>query len=136
MSDAPRRTRITDYLIAIRDECSESHQASTGSVARRIGVSNGTASSKLKELSVLGLIELQPYSGATLTPSGTSLCQTAYRRQQLLELFLKQTLQMTDEELIEQAWALEIALGDRCLAAIDDFLGHPQYDLRHDPILA
>jgi DtxR family transcriptional regulator, Mn-dependent transcriptional regulator len=135
-NDSPRRTRVTDYLIAIRAECQRSNHAATGAVARSIGVSNGTASSKLRDLHALGLIELQPYTGARLTPAGTALCLPALRRQQLLELFLQRTLPLTREEIAQQAWAMEITLTAPCLSAIEAFLNHPTHDLRGEPILA
>jgi DtxR family transcriptional regulator, Mn-dependent transcriptional regulator len=108
----------------------------TGAVARCIGVSNGTASSKLKQLADLGLIEWEPYTGATLSAAGLASCQTAYRRQQLLELFLQRLLPLSLEDIDQQAWAMEITLTDRCLAAIDEYLGRPTLDLRSNPILA
>ena len=135
-ADVPRHTRLSDYLLAVGSLCDVREYAPTGLIASEIGVSNGTASSKLKELAGRGLVELRSYAGVKLTPEGTAIAVNARRRQQLIELFLLQTLQLPPVDVAEQAWAIEICISDSTLVAIDDFLGKPSRDIHGDPILA
>jgi DtxR family transcriptional regulator, Mn-dependent transcriptional regulator len=135
-TEKPRHTRVSDYLIVIRRECDYHSYATTGSIAHSIGVSNGTASSKLREIAAAGLIHLEPYKGASLTEQGTAIYRAAYRRLQIIELFLQRTLRLSTQESVQQAWAMELTISDSCLAAINDFLEHPREDIRGELILA
>jgi DtxR family transcriptional regulator, Mn-dependent transcriptional regulator len=75
-----------------------------------------------------------PYEGARLTPSGRRLALKVLRRHRLLELFLAQTLEMTWDEVHEEAEHMEHAASDRLIDRIDAYLGHPAVDPHGDPI--
>ena len=56
------------------------------------------------------------------------------RRHRLLELFLVQTLNMSWDEVHEEAEHMEHAVSERLIDRIDAFLGHPTVDPHGDPI--
>ncbi len=134
-ADVPRHTRVSDYLLAIRKLSQNREYVPTGLIASEIGVSNGTASSKLQELARRGLVDLRSYSGVKLTPEGIAIALITRRRQQLIELFLLQTLQLPQVTVIQQAWAIEILISESTLSAIDAFLGKPSRDICGEAIL-
>src|SRR5207248_424281 len=99
------------YLIASRR--GEGDAVATGELAQALNVSPGTVTGMLKTLSEADLATYTPYEGARLTPSGRRLALKVLRRHRLLELFLAQTLQMTWDEVHEEAEHMEHAASDR-----------------------
>ncbi|MDX1963525.1 MAG: metal-dependent transcriptional regulator [Pirellulales bacterium] len=106
----------------------------TGQLAAALGVSPGTVTSMLKTLNESGLATYQPYSGVSLTKSGSALALRVIRRHRLIELFLAKTLQLTWDEVHEEAEHMEHAVSDLLVDRIDDYLGHPAVDPHGDPI--
>src|SRR4051812_6434986 len=88
----------------------------------------------LKTLSEASLATYTPYEGAKLTPSGQQLAMKVIRRHRLLELFLVQTLDMSWDEVHEEAEHMEHAASERLVDRIDAYLGHPTVDPHGDPI--
>ena len=121
----------TIYLIAARGG---GRAAGTGELAHALSVSPGTVTGMLKTLSEADLATYTPYEGARLTPSGRRLALKVLRRHRLLELFLAQTLEMTWDEVHEEAEHMEHAASDRLIDRIDAYLGHPAVDPHGDPI--
>jgi len=120
------------YLLAGRRP--EGQAVATGEVATALGVSPGTVTGMLKTLSEAELSIYTPYEGARLTPAGQRLALKVLRRHRLLELFLAQTLDMTWDEVHEEAEHMEHAASDRLIDRIDAFLGQPAVDPHGDPI--
>ncbi len=112
----------------------EGEKISTGELAHAMSVSPGTVTGMLKTLSEAELATYTPYEGARLTQAGERLALAVLRRHRLLEKFLTHTLQMTWDEVHEEAEHLEHAVSDRLVDRIDAFLGHPDVDPHGDPI--
>lgn len=108
--------------------------AATGKVAEALGVSPGTVTSMLKTLSESGLAEYVPYEGARLTDAGRVLALRVLRRHRLIELFLVHTLQLSWDEVHEEAENMEHAVSDLLVDRIDAFLNYPATDPHGDPI--
>src|SRR5438067_12106899 len=120
------------FLIAARAPSGEA--VATGAPANALSVSPGTVTGMLKTLSEADLATYTPYEGARLSASGRRLALKVLRRHRLLELFLAQTLQMTWDEVHEEAEHMEHAASDRLIDRIDEFLGQPAVDPHGDPI--
>ncbi len=125
-----RRTRTEDYLAAIESVCTTTGQerASTGAVAREIGVATGTASAVMKGLAEDGLIDLIPYVGAALTREGRERARRLLWRYQLLELLLSQVLGFDSAAATSEARTLERAASVTLIERIDRHLGRPAAD--------
>ena len=119
-------------LIAARDHGGDA--VATGELAQALNVSPGTVTGMLKTLSEANLATYTPYEGARLTPAGQRLAMKVIRRHRLLELFLVQTLNMSWDEVHEEAEHMEHAASERLIDRIDAFLGHPAVDPHGDPI--
>ena len=122
----------TIALIATRSEPGSA--VSTGELAQALNVSPGTVTGMLKTLSEASLATYMPYEGARLTESGHRLALKVIRRHRLLELFLAETLQMSWDEVHEEAEHMEHAASERLIDRIDEYLGHPSVDPHGDPI--
>src|SRR5262245_813429 len=88
----------------------------------------------LKTLSDSGLAEYKPYEGVHLTDAGRALALRVLRRHRLIELFLVRTLELTWDEVHEEAENMEHAVSDLLIDRIDAYLGHPATDPHGDPI--
>ena len=107
---------------------------STGELAQALSVSPGTVTGMLKTLSEASLATYAPYEGARLTEAGRRLALKVIRRHRLLELFLARTLEMSWDEVHEEAEHMEHAASERLVDRIDAYLGYPAVDPHGDPI--
>jgi DtxR family Mn-dependent transcriptional regulator len=121
-------------IALIASRLPEDAAVGTGEIAQALGVSPGTVTGMLKTLSEASLATYTPYEGARLTPAGQRLALKIIRRHRLLELFLARTLQMSWDEVHEEAEHMEHAASERLIDRIDDFLGQPAVDPHGDPI--
>ncbi|MEX0678109.1 MAG: metal-dependent transcriptional regulator [Pirellulales bacterium] len=126
---------VENYIKAILQICQTGGgQAATGQLAAALRVSPGTVTSMLKTLSEIKLVTYTPYEGVRLTTAGNALALRVVRRHRLIELFLVKTLDLTWDEVHEEAEHMEHAVSDRLIDKIDAFLGHPEVDPHGDPI--
>ena len=108
--------------------------ATTGELATALDVSPGTVTSMLKTLDAARLATHRPYEGVALTEAGRVLALRVIRRHRLIELFLLRTLDMTWDEVHDEAEHMEHAVSDLLVDRIDAFLGRPDVDPHGDPI--
>lgn len=105
-----------------------------GVLASSMGVTPGTATSMVKSLADMKLLEYRPRGGVRLTESGNQLALRVLRRHRLIELFLVDVLKLDWAEVHAEAEVLEHAISDKVLEALDAFLGRPTTDPHGDPI--
>lgn len=127
---------VENYLKAILQVSirAEIDWVSTGQLATTLHVSPGTVTSMLKSLAEAGLVEYRPYEGVKLTAQGRTLALRMLRRHRLIELFLVKTLNITWDQVHEEAENMEHAVSDELIDRIDEFLGRPENDPHGDPI--
>ncbi|MHB8900803.1 MAG: metal-dependent transcriptional regulator [Thermoguttaceae bacterium] len=127
---------VENYVKAIFKICRQDGNklATTGRLASALDVSPGTVTSMLKALSDSGLATYTPYEGVQLTEPGVTLALAILRRHRLIESFLTEVLDMSWDEVHEDAEQLEHSVSDRLIERIDEFLGRPAFDPHGDPI--
>jgi DtxR family Mn-dependent transcriptional regulator len=127
---------IENYVKAIYQLTSAEgvDSASTGALATNLRVSPSSVTSMLKTLHETGLADHKPYEGVKLTAKGATLALRVLRRHRLIELFLQRTLDLTWDEVHEEAEHMEHAVSDLLVDRMDEFLGFPQMDPHGDPI--
>lgn len=127
---------VENYVKAIHQICAsqDGGSAQTGQLAAVLGVSPGTVTSMLKTLSESGLATYLPYEGARLTHSGDALALRVLRRHRLIELFLARTLDLSWDEVHEEAEHMEHAVSDLLVDRIERYLNFPKVDPHGDPI--
>ena len=94
----------------------------------------GTVTSMLKTLDESNLATYTPYEGVRLTPAGRALALRVVRRHRLIEQFLVETLELSWDEVHEEAENMEHAVSDWLVDRIDATLGYPKTDPHGDPI--
>jgi len=129
---------VENYLKAVLQLviATKSEWVSTGQLALTLKVSPGTVTSMLKTLSDSGLARYKPYQGVSLTKQGRSLALRMLRRHRLIELFLVRTLNLTWDQVHEEAENMEHSVSDVLIDRIDEYLGRPETDPHGDPIPA
>lgn len=124
----------TIYLLAQEVDSVDPSAVATGQIAAALGVLPGTVTSMLKTLDESRLATYTPYEGVRLTSAGRGLALRVLRRHRLIEQFLSQTLNLTWDEVHEEAEHMEHAVSDRLVDRIDAYLDHPSTDPHGDPI--
>jgi DtxR family Mn-dependent transcriptional regulator len=130
----PLSDSIQHYLREIYKLHQESGVASVTALARRLDVSNASASAMVKKLDALDLAYHERYRGVTLTDAGERVALEVIRHHRLLELYLAETLGVAVADVHDEADRLEHALSEELEARIDRALGFPTRDPHGDPI--
>ncbi len=127
---------VEDYLKAIMRASDRAPQAraSTGTIAKLLGLSPGSVTGMLQRLTQARLVDYSPHQGARLTRRGRRRALQILRRHRLLELFLAQTLGLAWDEVHKEAEQLEHSASDDLIDRIDAYLGFPERDPHGDPI--
>lgn len=128
---------VENYLKAILQieiKAAGEQRVTTGALATEMDVAPGTVTSMLKTLADSRLVTYRPYEGVSLTPSGRALALRMVRRHRLIELFLVETLNLTWDQVHDEAENMEHAVSDFLIDRIDAYLGHPQSDPHGSPI--
>jgi len=121
----------TIYQLA---QAADDGAVATGQISVALGVLPGTVTSMLKTLDESNLATYTPYEGVRLTSSGRGLALRVLRRHRLIEQFLSETLNLTWDEVHQEAEHMEHAVSDSLIDRIDAYLGHPSTDPHGDPI--
>jgi DtxR family transcriptional regulator, Mn-dependent transcriptional regulator len=127
---------VQDYAKAIYslEQRTDGGAVSTNALAERLGVSAASASSMVKKLDGLGIVEHVPYRGVGLTERGMSVALEVLRHHRLLERFLVEELGVPWDRVHDEAEVLEHHLSEELEELIAAKLGHPTIDPHGDPI--
>ncbi len=134
MSKPALSEAIQDYLKEIYKLLAAGERATTTAIAGRMEVAPSSATSMVKKLAALGLVEHAPYHGVTLTEAGNRIALEVIRHHRLLEQYLAETLGLAIDAVHAEADRLEHALSEELEARIDEQLGFPTHDPHGHPI--
>ena len=130
----PLSESIQHYLREIYKLNSEEGKVTVTALARRLHVSDPSASAMVKKLTALSLARHERYRGVELTPAGERVALEVIRHHRLLELYLAETLGLDVDDVHDEADRLEHALSEELEQRIDKALGYPTHDPHGDPI--
>src|SRR5256884_7918533 len=126
---------VEDYAKAIYALESRGEGAvSTTALAERLSVTAASASSMVKKLSEMGLVEHERYRGVRLTPHGVKVALEVLRHHRLLERYLAEELGLPWDRVHDEAEVLEHVLSEELEELIAAKLGYPTRDPHGDPI--
>lgn len=117
---------VEEYVESIGSLEQLESPVSTSSVARLLDLTLASVSEMLRKLAEKGLVEYEPYQGATLTEEGRQHFLRLTRRHRLWEVFLSRHLGMGWEEVYEEACNLEHATSDTVADKLAEFLERPE----------
>lgn len=125
---------VEDYLKAIYVLQSEGETASTTNIAKALDVSSASVTNMLKRLAKMNLLEHESYKGAKLTAAGDKIALEVLRHHRLLELYLKEVMGYSWDEVHDEAENLEHHISEQFEDRIAELLNHPTHDPHGDPI--
>ncbi|RNC84500.1 MAG: metal-dependent transcriptional regulator [Balneola sp.] len=125
---------VEDYLKAIYVLETEGDGATTTNIAETLNVSSASVTNMLKRLAGMNFIEHKSYKGATLTEAGRKIALEILRHHRLLELYLKEIMGYSWDEVHEEAEKLEHHISEQFEDKIAELLDHPTHDPHGDPI--
>lgn len=125
---------VEDYLKVIYVLESEGTPATTTSIAEMMEVSSASVTNMLKRLAGMNFIEHKSYKGARLTDSGRKIALEVLRHHRLLELYLKEIMGYSWDEVHDEAEKLEHHISEQFEDKIAELLNHPTHDPHGDPI--
>ena len=131
--DARPSEAIENYAKAIY-ALEQRGQVTNNALAERLGVTPASASSMVKKLGEMGLVEHIPYKGMKLTDSGRRVALEVLRHHRLLELYLAESLGVPWDRVHDEAEILEHVLSEELEELIAEKLGNPTHDPHGDPI--
>lgn len=134
MSKIDLSAAIQDYLKEIYKLQARGGRATTSAIARALAVAPSSATSMLKKLAALGLVEHARYRGVLLTETGERVALEVTRHHRLLEQYLAETLGLSIDLVHAEADRLEHALSEELETLIDKSLGYPTHDPHGHPI--
>jgi len=126
---------IEDYLKAIyKLQVRSEPPVSTSAVADAMEVSSASVTNMVKRLDELGLVGYESYRGVTLTAAGTKVALEIIRHHRLLELYLKEVMDYSWEQLHEEAEHLEHHISEEFETKLEELLDYPTHDPHGHPI--
>ena len=125
---------VQDYVKAIYMVGLDEGPVTTTALADRLDVSAASATSMMKRLAEMNLVTHTPYQGVVLTKVGRKIALEVIRHHRLLELYLREVLGYSIEEVHDEAERLEHVISEAFEDRIDRALGFPTHDPHGDPI--
>jgi len=125
---------VEDYLKAIYVLETEGEGATTTNIAEMLDVSSASVTNMLKRLAGLNLITHKSYKGAVLTDAGRTIALEILRHHRLLELYLKEVMGYSWDEVHDEAEKLEHHISEQFEDKIAELLNDPTHDPHGDPI--
>lgn len=130
-----RSQSVEDYLKAIyKLENEEEGGVSNSRLASEMEVSNASVTNMVKRLSERGLVDYTSYYGSRLTAPGRKIALEIIRHHRLLELYLKEMMGYSWDEVHDEAEKLEHHISEQFGDKIAEMLNDPRFDPHGDPI--
>lgn len=123
-----------DYLKAIFAIENDGGAVGTNELAHRVGVGATSASHMMRKLAEQGMLSVEPYRGARLTPAGRRVALRTMRRHRVLECYLAAALGYPWDRVHAEAERLEHAASDALIEHMAASLGNPMVDPHGAPI--
>jgi DtxR family Mn-dependent transcriptional regulator len=119
---------MQEYLRAIYQLQEERSPVGTTDLAAYMDLAPASVTGMIRKLHDQGLVEHVPYRGVTLAPAGRQEVLRLVRIHRLWELFLAEVMDLSWDEVHEEAHRLEYATSDRLADRLAEFLDQPQTD--------
>ncbi|XWN37269.1 MAG: metal-dependent transcriptional regulator [Balneola sp.] len=125
---------VEDYLKAIYLLEIDGDAATTNNIAESLSVSSASVTNMFKKLAKLKLIRHKSYRGAELTKAGEKIALEVIRHHRLLELYLKEMMGYSWDQVHDEAEKLEHHISEQFEDKIAELLNDPTHDPHGDPI--
>ncbi len=125
---------VEEYLEAIYSINEKGKQAKNSDLSKELSVSPPSVTQMIQRLAKEGLVEYEPYKGATLTGKGMALAEKVVRKHRLLERFLHDYLKLPIKKIHDEACRMEHSISDETTMALCKALNSPETSPDNMPI--
>jgi DtxR family Mn-dependent transcriptional regulator len=125
---------VEDYLKVVYKLRRENERVTTTDIARAMKVSPASVTNMMKKLAKMRLVQHTSYQGVELTKAGRKVALEVVRHHRLLELYLKEALGYSWDQVHDEAEKLEHHISEEFEEKIFEALGRPRFDPHGDPI--
>ena len=116
---------VEEYLQAVYGFNERGEPAKTKELAKSLGVAPASVTEMVQRLAAEGLLQYEPYRGASLTARGMVDAQKIVRKHRLVERFLCDVLKIKRARVHDEACRLEHAVSDDVADALCRALEQP-----------
>ena len=99
-------------------------------IANQLGVSKASVTKAMKNLKNYGYVEKESYGSITLTAEGRALSKKIFYNHQMMFLFLKHSLSVSDKEAAENACKMEHVVTENLIKAIKAYLAKNNIEVK------
>ncbi len=125
---------VEDYVKVIYELSRPTGRATPRAVADALHVTLPAVTKMVRRLGELRLVTYDRAEGIALTPAGRKVALETLRHHRLLEVYLKEALGYSWDEVDREAEKLEHHISEEFEDRIDRMLGHPTHDPHGAPI--
>ena len=122
------------YLKTVNELMMGNDAVPISALAKRLSVTNVSATEMVHKLQDQGLLEHEPYRGVLLTKDGRNRALQILRNHRLWECFLVKKLNLSWEQVHDLACRMEHVLDTEVVEALAVFLGQPEGCPHGNPI--
>jgi len=116
---------VEEYIETIFDIAGKDGVAKTTEVAKRMQNSPASVTEVFQTMAKNGIVQYEPYKGASLTEMGAEAAIKIKRKHRLLEVFLCEILHIDPEKVHDEACKMEHCISDEVGNAICRLLDAP-----------
>ena len=125
---------VENFIKTVYKNGKQHNDTSTGSIAKKLGVSNAAVTDMAKKLASRDLLFYEKYQSLELTSKGSKMALNIVRKHRLWEALLHNLFDMSLHEIHREAELLEHETSDFLADKISAYLGNPKFDPHGDPI--
>jgi len=125
---------VEDYLKVIYKLQQENKRVTTTDLAKALKVAPASVTNMMKKLAKMRLVQHTSYQGVELTKAGRKVALEVVRHHRLLELYLKEALGYSWDQVHDEAEKLEHHISEEFEEKIFEALGRPTFYPHGDPI--
>jgi DtxR family Mn-dependent transcriptional regulator len=119
------KEQVEEYIEAILDIAGKDGTAKTTDVAKRLKKAPASVTEVFQSMAQGGLVQYEPYKGASLTEKGAKAAMRIKRKHRLLEVFLAKLLHIDPEKVHGEACRMEHCVSDDVGDALCKMLNAP-----------
>ena len=107
----------TIYLLEINNK-----KVRVTDIANKLKITKPSVNKAIKILKEIGLINYETYGDISLTEEGEKEAKNIIKRQDILEMFLEEVLEIDDKRAIEEAKAMKHAISEETAKKLDSYI--------------
>ncbi|MEI3357310.1 MAG: metal-dependent transcriptional regulator [Clostridia bacterium] len=111
-----------EYLKTIYLIEKNSEKVRVTDIAEKLKITKPSVNKAMKNLKEMELIEYQTYGNIKLTKDAEEIAKKVLKKQDIIEIFLKEILEVDESQAIEEAKAMKYAISEETEQKLDNYI--------------